>query len=402
MNFYDALKKNIRDSLCSFLSDVAAYKRTMERIGPFDTPLILLPNAPALAYGLFCNTAPEPPPLPPQLEGGQCETNYRARAQGSYTVKNPNDGSLSTTLINPYPNFLRSGPGPLKLIFTGLVRHNIDGGPVWDANPFQVKLSLQFSGESIYDFYWGPCVSGYVKLIAERSDGLPDNCGNPPIFIPPFPVGGNIIVSPTIFTNNNNVSISVPTTFEFGVGDISIKGELNIPVKISIGSINFEASVKLSTGDISFGNIYDNSQDTYYSPTGDDCLPSGRPTSPLPNRPPNSPVPPGNPIKKEQRAVLVGVVCKLNGVGRRDSLIIPPDNKCPKVIAPYGGLLWFSYRIGDKSIFGEDIKLKHDYQYVPCPFPGQAIGYRACGRDASITVDTVAVYGRPNLFKDTE
>lgn len=400
-NFYDALKANIKDSVCSFLNDAAAYKRTFDKIGPFDTPVSFLPNAPALAAGLFCNRAPSIPSLPPQLTGGQCPTGYRVRASGSYISKNPNDGSETTTTINPFPNALRTGTGPVTIVFNGLVPHGNNAGGVWDVNPYNVRLSIQFAGEPVYDFYWGPCVSGSVTPIAERTDGQPDNCGDAPPFIPPFSPGSNVINNNTTFVNNNNITVTIPTTLEIGIGDINVNGELNIPVTVKIGTINLEASVNFNTGNIDFGISFDNSQDTYIPTTGSDCLPSGRPTSPLPTRPPTSPDPGDNPTDKQERAVLVGVICKLSNLPGSASVILTPNSATPDVIVPYGALLFFSYRVGNSSVFGEDIKIKHSYQYVPCPFPGQAIGYKIAPREPGIQIESTPVYGRPNLFKSS-
>lgn len=406
VDFYTALKSNLKNSLCGFLNDAAAYKRTFDKIGPFDTPVSFLPNAPAIASGFLCNRPPTPPAIPPaSFTGGQCvNTLYRVFC----TIELLRDGD--TCQSNFFPGtFSPLVTGPIYYVGFAGTSKTWPGGCTARQDLVVIHAQVNDQGQVIgqrttnisASAVDAPQILSFSSVNIVPVNPPTDNCGNPTPFVPPFPVGGNTINSPTTFIDNSNNSITIPTTFDIGIGDINVNGEFNVPVTIKIGAINLEANVNINTGDISFGNSYDNSQDTFYSPTGDDCLPSGRPVSPLPDRPPDSPDPGGSPEVKAERAVLVGVICKLGSVGKRTTTIYSVDPTAPNVYAPYGALLWFSYRIGNSSVYGEDIKIKHSYQYVPCPYPGQAIGYKVVGRDPGTAITTVPVYGKPNAFKSS-
>ena len=404
VSFIDALKSNIRDKACSFLSDAANWKRTLERIGPYETPVVYYPDTAAIAYGLFCNREPYPPSLPPQLEGGQCPTGYRLRASGSYTRKDPNTGELTTIPINPFPNPLGTGNGPITILGSGLAAHNIDI-PLFKTNPYNVVLRWQFAGNVPQVSSWGPCILGSVTPIAERIDGLPDDCGNPPVFIPPFQPGSNVIITPITFTNNNNVEVSVSATLDFGIGDINFKGEFNIPVNVNIGSIQLQANINLSTGDITFGpSISLTKPDEFYTPGSDPCNPTGRPILPPVSRPPTSPIGPGASTQRKPRPILTAVLVRTSNVPGNATIIgHAAEYQCPNVFAPYAALIFFAYRIGEnKTAFGTDIQIKHAYQWIPVPDPANCVGYRIAGRWPGMTFQTTDYYALPNAGLGTQ
>lgn len=201
--------------------------------------------------GIACNVPPTTDNLPPApFQGGQCETAYTFNAQ--FQVDGVNQG----------PNAGYSAVGPISTA-------NAQFGPDEERPPeFGGGTSSQFSVISnitdgaanvvtLGGANWNPGdperSSRYVITNMMRSDGQPDDCGNPGPDIPPYNPGDFTDTPQVDYDDDDGNPITINPTIVLAPVFVDVSGEIKIPVNINFddGSQLF-GDVNLSTGDIDF------------------------------------------------------------------------------------------------------------------------------------------------------
>lgn len=398
-DFYTALRDGIRDSACSFLQDASNWKRTFDRLGPFDTPNSVLPNAPSLAYGLFCNRAPQAPTPPgPDFNNGQCpgtvynlnvtvQATQRIGGGAIINVTDSNNGNFVGPIIPLGIEYPQSGNPANPVTW----RYNFTAGtpPVTGF----IQTGQSFVGINSYSVTVTP-VSG------------PDNCGGPPAEDIPPPLPNSNIFNPTItFQNDNNVTVTVSPVVAIGVAFLDARAEINIPVDINLGDIVLQANLNLSTGDINFGPSFNiNSPGTSGRPAKPcECIPPTGSDEEPPTRPPGvpqPPAPPEDPVQGERR--IVGAIVTVTNDAGADSI----DNSlygCPDVATPYYGLCFFVHKSDSGLLsWSEDYRIKTRQQYISCPWPDGAVSVAVAPRYPQQTVVATPIYREDSQLRETE
>jgi hypothetical protein len=261
----------------------------------------------------------------------------------------------------------------------------------------------------------------------ERSDGQPDNCGDPPPEIPePPPPGWNGPTTINItYNNNDGIDVTVPVGIVFGYADIDINGQIEIPITLDInasGEFNFDTNLN---GRIEFNN----SQNITFNFGGNDFdfrpPPSRKPddvvegpppppgTSPPPPDGGPPPPPPTDDVEDEippppdpetpppdeeipppdEYEVIIGVrVIVTSFMGAPITRLQQGSN--PDVQIPDLGLVQFLIRTGQINAgWSEDIRVKNVNQVIPCPWPKGAIDVRGTPR-GGVTWELRPIYDK--------
>jgi len=399
MSLYSALKDSIRSSACEFLSDAANWKRTFDKIGPIPTPNSSLPNAPAIAYGLFCNRNPEAPTVPPPFTGGQCVgSRYRVKATinriiGGFAPDPPVTDSWQTTsgdfgdqIWGPITSITLTGQGQGSRGYTAYSSLTITARPSSSGTAVTRNFVTQAFSLLAIESITTEVISGS------------NNCGDPPSPPPPAPQPNSNVFSPTVtFVNDNNVTVTINPTFVIGVAYVNATAEINIPVNVDLGGINVQAGINLNTGDITFGGGFDSSDPSYnpFPPKPCECLPPTTTPEPPPAKPPGVPtIPepndPNGGVKK-----IIGAIATISSVPSNFTVIDGSAYSAPDIGAPYFASVFFGYRL-DNGVFAwsEDIPVKVRQQFVVCPFPDGAIAVAIRPRNGLVTASVVPVLSR--------
>lgn len=398
-DFYTALRDGVRDSACSFLQDASNWKRTFDRLGPFDTPNSVLPNAPSLAYGLFCNRAPQAPTPPgPDYNNGQCPGtvyNLRVDVQGTQRI---GGGAIVPASDSNNGNFI----GPLIPIGISYPQSGNPDNPItWEyrftAGTPPVTSTLG-TGQSFV------AIDSFSVTVTPVSG--PDDCGGPPAEPIPPPQPNSNIFNPTItFQNDNNVTVNVNPTIAIGVAFLDAKAEINIPIDITLGDVVLQANLNLTTGDINFGPSFNiNTPGTSGRPAKPcECIPPTGSDDDPPARPPGVPSPPSppeDPTQGERR--IVGAIVTVSNDAGQDSI----DNSlysAPNVGVPYYGLCFFIHKTDNGILsWSQDFPVKVRQQYIPCPFPDGAVSVVAVPRYPQQSVLATPVYREDSTVRETE
>jgi hypothetical protein len=204
-----------------------------------------------------------------------------------------------------------------------------------------------------------------VDIQVSRVDGLPDDCGDPPEFIPiPFPRPRPIIVVPqfTWIDNDNNIQIQPDFRIRIDRPSITLAPNFNIPVSVDLGNpggaapdtfaptfnlgFNFNGSVTVNIGG-----------DTNFPlPDPDDDLPVPEPI-PIPD-----PDPEKSPDPKLVR-ILYAAIVTARQTGPTNTTSVQLLNS-PTIIAPDAGKLNFLYEIGKSRSYGPPNRIMHGKQII--------------------------------------
>ena len=359
-SFSDELRSAVGSFACTFLRTTSGQGFLIPpNPAPFAAPGI----APLSrwAYRNFCNREPDPPP-PAPFEGGQCDgvlyvvsaSWISADASGT-----PFPGTEVSYISPPLE-------GPIT---------QIGSGP----NP-QVANRLQYLikyDSGLQEIRFGNVdTTGPVKQLIVtdsllvRSDGLPDDCGNPPP-IYPSPDPNDVFIDVDItYTDDDLIDITIPVTItiapSFIAGDLS----LSIPFQITSSidaDLNINGSINLNTGDI----------DLNFSPKitvpglDGSCDPLPFPDSNPPDFPDGVPSPDPENDPDEIPSRIIGVVVTSVVEVLTATEIFQTDN--PNIFAPRLGNIAFYVDLGGVKAWTEDIPVRNLRQYIECPVSGGAI-----------------------------
>lgn len=361
--FSESLQNTVRGSLCGFLSDQSALEYTFaDAIGNIYDPSGI-PGTAAWWKPVLCNTPP-PPTTPPPFTGGQCLTNYQVNYIA--TITNTNTGQTFPQSGNAVGNgkvggiFTRNTSTEVQLI--------IQFGVGTSSPSETVVLGAPITNSAITNF----SITSVVRI-----DGLPDNCGNPPVPTPsPLPPGGNVTNTNITYNNNDGVDVTVPVVLIYGKAYVNVRAEVNIPVEVQLNATaNFTANVNLSTGGITVniggGSGRKSSDDTECDGSGNKNrrLPPGTPNNPIPN-------PPDTPEPDDTESIFAAIVTVTTVDSPKPTIIGQNDN--PDIYAPALGYISFLITVGNgnASAWTSDIPVKNLRQFIPCPWDGGAIAVK--------------------------
>ena len=328
---------------------------------------ILTGNDPASLFPALCPDGipgPELFPVPP-FEGGQCE--------GVVYLVSYQYEEMATFLSEPRTVVPPQSPIPALGPISGLIGVNPR-----TINGFEGFASLQIIAGNgqfpINAFASNSNVLSWQITGVEREDGLPDECGDPPL--PPRPNPPLPIPPPEdrpVTDPDGGPDINFTFAPTFAPIFVDVDGRLNIPVNVEVNGPNFNVPI----------NIPVNISLPDFEPTiniGGGNGEPGPPTTPCCD-PPNvpgeetegeedepvatEPTPPG--------AVMYGVLVRsVVNVGRAQATEINTGETVPSLWVPRLGSVYFELVVqdeegNDRVTFSQDVDVKLTDQLVLAP-----------------------------------
>lgn len=369
VSFRDAAANSLRGALCAVIAINDDGARLFGRVPGLQTGADYF-NFFAPLRGLLCNDDPADVPTPqPPFTGGQCSgVNYNITWTGTVYPFSDCSGPINTgsTLIGV--------PGPITNL-----RGAID--PV-SPNP-------ACASQNIYYFDFGP--SGTRQTLfgqgngavlnsfsVTRTDGQPDNCGDPPLVVPP----PGPVTRPVNITYNNEdndvIDIDGDVVFSpfFSVGDLDIR----VPFNLDLGGLEFSGTIQISP---EFN--FEISPRVYLGGPGVPDDPDG-----LPTIPPEDTEPVDDP---EDEPLIIGVIVRSSPVGELRQTAIATEGQ-PTIYAPRIGSCSFAIENSLTVSWTSDIPIKNRDNYIPCPEPRGAVGV-SVSAEPGWEIFWTAVRGRP-------
>lgn len=341
-SFADGLREGLKTAYCSQVASSPQWFTNLRRVL---VPNPLREGADNL-YRWICDNPNAPELPPPPFTGGQCPIAYRVTITfdvilletGEVFVANNTNTSEA---FNVYP------VGPIGGV-------SLSPGPTGDPT-----LTVSGGGQA---YYFGvnssPATFDFrnIRLTrVEPQDPLAvDNCGDPGPDIPDDPAPINIDVDVT-YGPNNEFSLTVPVVL--APVFINAKGELNIPVTVSIDpNFNISGTLEIFPG-------------FEFSPQ----FPGGPDGGPITDPPPQNPTGPGSgdPTDPEEEPevepLIIGVLVAavIQSEARPSSIF---QETGPDIFAPRLATARFGRLIANQIFWSEDIPVKGLRSYVPCPF----------------------------------
>jgi len=420
VTFREALGGAARLFLCTALDQLAnANDLFSDLLAPFPAARRYADLAQAIR--LVCNREPEAQPEFPEFEGGQCPVlyNYFLSAQ-------PNNGQWFSFVIGG-----DQGTDPRAAIgqvwgpvteFRLVGREPVVGG---DGSIFQgwnirffcrgvVGVSqgqLPFEQPQIVevDTSWitrnASAGVRTLQALLARVDGQPDNCGDPPAEYPPPAPGYNQQQTNITYQNNDGVDVTIPVGFFLAQAFFNANLELEIPVYATINfGVSFPINFNVSTGGISF-----NFNSGTNNPDGSPTAPPGPPPASAPRPPdfttqnPPPPPPPEPEFEDEEeepdprgRNVIRGAIVTAITVDDGEIGAIFQEGGNPDIRIPDLGHINFKIQVGQSTSWTNDIKVKNERAFIPCPWEGGAVDVSGSPRPG-VNWDITAVYAKSSL-----
>lgn len=387
MTFSDSLAEATQDGICTLIDGFGRFSELMKRTGIAPGSQFSVNYWRALSRRV-CNK--EQPGEDPPIEGGQCPVQYNV------TVTWTRSTGFSCTMAPQ--SVLRTVWGPI----TGLSIENLEpdepvnpswrieltcfgNGPTPTAQPVKVLVS-QFTnaGDS--------CPDPEIQDVSiARVDGLPDDC---PGYIPPNPPPpgwNNIIINNFTWVNNEGDVINEGDLgLIFGFAYFNDSFDLDVPIKVDVGGINFNGTFNFDRGafefDFSRDIINNNGPPGLRPPDG----PGGDAPPSLPGAP-DSPddIEPDPDVREdddnedgedegESRIVALRVVVT---AVNNESIGTFIQRSNPDIAIPNYGYVQFFIPTGEgEGGWTADIPIKNANHFVPCPWPEGATNARGTAR----------------------
>lgn len=373
-----------RSAVCSVLADADAGARAAQRI--FGTYGALVNGTRALSR-TFCDSDPDddPSPIPPPFEGGQClGTTYRV--EGTYTASCQFNETLNfrTFVLGPVGGIVSASSGSNDAWF--ITGTDSGGAPALynvNTNPGGQGLLIAPTGAlscgAIFPGGVGAAAAVDAPVITSvvAIDG-PDDCGNPPIPVPPpgdTPVEGDVI-----YNIDDSTTVTIPLIGIFAPFYVSVDGRINAPISFSLGGVDFngeltiapEFNIELFPINVGGGGGGVDNPDTFPpAPPADD-----QPVDPAP---------------LEER--IIGVIVRsVIGPQATPSGITATD--IPNIYVPRLASVSFAIEAGGAAAWTPDIDVKNANCYIPCPAPQGAVDFGVFPQQG-VTVTARAVRGIP-------
>lgn len=298
---------------------------------------------------------------PPPFTGGQCQTTYTLQIEGF-------DYNISCNEV-PFTGQAQGAIGPIQGTRFIPRTSPLPNETCPDKGLFQYQNGL---GEwiTIAAGGQGGLAAATITSVT-RADGLPDDCGDPDIELPPpGPITVNVDID-----YGDDISITVPVIF--APIYVSVSGEIRIPVQI--GEINLNGEITLSP-EFNFEPNF-----------GGEDVPPGVPDPDQPEPPPGTEDEAPEDDKKEPPIIGVFVFARVTGATRATSLAVPP---APPLTLPR--LAQVIFRVGAAEFRGwtDPIDVKRTATFVYCPVPWGALGFRV-SPTPGVEVEVQPIRARP-------
>jgi len=345
-------------------------------------------------YATYCGR-----PLPPEgrprrpFEGGQCPAAYQVNylyTRRDLQTQEISEGSFFFRLQGPLSraeivSFDTPNNGQLVCYATGAIEE------------LSQVLTIAYGNLPNAPFY----EFTNLRVTIVRRDGLPDDCGDPPL-VPPFSPPGDRFDAPgdIIYVTPEGDTINVPVTFDFRGARIGINPDFHIPVNVRFDldpTLNISGTVNFNTGDFVV-NPYspgtppgggDTPRDVFTPPGNPPGTPPG---TPPPNPPgvPDEDAPPRDPDPLPAPPVIIRGVIVQVFEAETDATIIFQD-AAPDIYAPNLGYITFKCLVDDYASWTTDIPVKNRSQLIECPWRYGAVDVRGNPKGGA-TFNLIPVY----------
>lgn len=369
VTFREAVADSLRGALCAVIAVNDDGAKLFGRIPGLSSGADYF-NFFAPLRAQLCNDDPADVPVPPPpFTGGQCdgvcyEVTVTSDLTGNEVIqtRGPIGGVRGITL---------PGGGRLEILSRSAVNFT-------NSTTCFPLTTYEFRDTGLGGTAWAAEANPRIVSVAVKDGIVPDDCGDPPIVVPPpGPVTKPINVT---YNNEDNdvIDIDGDVVFSpfFSVGDLS----LNVPFNLDLGGLEFSGTIEISPD----FNI-DLAPRVFFGgpgrPDDPDLPPSGDPNTP------------DDPPTDDETTVIIGVVIRSSPVGELQSTAIATVNM-PTIYAPRLASCSFAIESSLTVAWTSDIDVKNRDCYIPCPVPTGAVGVSVTpmpGWECSWT----AVRGRP-------
>ena len=337
--FADAIGNAAKTGLCTFY-------RTSENSVSFLNRLLPgtdIPNLGRFFRSRLCDDPGDIPTLPLPFQGGQCpvvySVGYTRTLYPSSTPCTPFVGNFSTNVLGPISGPITSNPpNPNPALRTDKVA-------LINGNGTEVVLINSGVAAS--------CPQSFVTINSVvRIDGQPDNCGNQPIDIPPYPTEGVTFVENTSYTDINNNTVNISPSFTLFAPVLIAPLTVIAPVRVDLPDFSFDGYFTLSPEfEFNFGRPPNAPNDRGNSSEGGE-----------PDCPDCDPVTPQDDSDRK----LIGMKVVANPTGNTRNTIIPQSGG-PTLYLPRVANAFFRVRNRSGLSWFGPIAVQTRNAYVPVP-----------------------------------
>jgi hypothetical protein len=373
-SFFEALNNAARGAACSIIGGTAFVDGFMRDIGVPGTGAYQ-DRTRALRRQL-CNNSEDTVPVPGiPFSGGQCPGVLYEISFFIQTENYQNSGCNSTSTPSAQVPYLGSVPGPIESVRLELDTPGACGDRRYlvIAKHAQGEVILQ---QATTPFGRKPSGTFINNVLIRRIDGMPDNCGDPPIGIPDYqPTPTTINIE---YEDNSQTTINEDVDITIFAPQVNIGGAIFAPITIAgntfnlVGTVELTPEFKLNVSpeiNVNLGN--GNTDETLPGPDGDFPEPT---------------------IDPNERRVIVGAIVTATDVSPRVDFL--PQDGNPDVGIPNLGLVSFYVTTPEGTAWTADIPIKNVRTYIPCPVAGGATDVAGTPR-AGILLDVQPIWGYP-------
>lgn len=290
--------------------------------------------------------------------GGQCDTNYLV--EYSFRETNPQGGvteGVSTIgVIGPVARGRTEKRGPINpgRRFAIIAYLSTEGG----------NRDVPIINSSSIPESQGEPVGEYTILSVTRTDGLPDDCGNPPPVPDPYDPSLYDTREDVTYTDPGGNDITIPIGFAYAPIEVNNDFEIEVPIRAQINAdVTVDATLNLKSGD-----VFIDTKNTF----GDIVFEPGEEIVVDPTSPPGVVVPP----EQQPDNKIIGVVVSVDEVfpGYRGQELTT-FNQGTNFYGPrLGSVSFLCQNLGGTGAFWtQDVDVKYNKQIVMCPVPWGAI-----------------------------
>lgn len=369
-NYSQALADAVRSGACQVLGVPEYINDALDRISffPFTEARRAIPD---FWRNMLCDR-PGPSPNPPLFTGGQCSARYRLTGS---VFAYPNQQCIG----NDQPFDFGNWWGPItnvSLVIEGTFPNGRNYALQFTSfGNLSFPKSIPETTELFVGSSFNECPAvSLTQFTPTRTDGLPDNCGNPPPDYEPVEPGDVTVNSEFTYNDFSGAQITVPIVLIYARANIDARANITIPFTANIngelnvtGNLNLDGTVDIDIGTAGGGGA---PKDPRKSPCDDIALPTETPPEdPTDSEQPNQP-------DRDREETIIGALVTVTALSNeRASTIIQEDN--PDIYAPSLGHVQFLCRVGDTSAaWTSDQPVKNRRNLIPCPWPTGAIAVR--------------------------
>ena len=356
-NFTDALETAVRSTTCGILSANESIQGWWARNTSLPFTGELAAGATAARRALCDNPSPVPEQPNDLNNRGQCPDTFY---DFTYNFKRfDEDGNI---IFDDTVTQRVQGP----IVGTSFV----DGTAYfigWTVSPNPGPLD-----RIVNAYFPGSGQSATKSVINVVPVQGPDDCGTDSTNEPATPYFSPTINVDVTYIDNTNTEITEQGDFNLAL-PIFLPGSIVIPFTFDVGGVQIDGRIDIN-GDITFEINPGRQPDDTVTDTEPPALPPGQ-----------------EPEDEENERRIIGVHVFTTLSQNTPVTVITQDNS-PNIFAPRGGSVRFLILGGGSSSWTEDIDIKGDRQYIPCPARQGAIAVKGNELPGG-TVTTIPVYG---------